>query len=153
MKNKLFIFIGVILSVALVSCSKTPARILDGGPTFGGIYFLTNNNVLIEAHESVLNVPATKGFTDLEIVSYGLERIEKLGGDSNISLEKRFSLPASESELFNVETSEQIKRYKQIVRVVYSANTSSKNRSATFRLYSNGGNGHAADITFEQNGR
>lgn len=153
MKNKLFILICIVLSVALGSCSKTPARILDGGPTFGEIYFLTNNNELIEAHESVLNVPATKGFTDLEIVSYGLYKIEKLGGDSNISLEKRFSVPASESELFKVESSEQAKRYKQVVRVVYSSNTSSKERSATFRLHSNGGNGHAADITFEQKER
>lgn len=152
MKNKLFILICIVLSIALGSCSKTPARILDGGYSFGEIYFLTNN-VLIEAHESVLNVPATKGFTDLEIVSYGLYKIEKLGGDSNISLEKRFFVPASESELFKVESSEQTKRYKQVVRVVYSSNTTSKKRSATFRLYSNGGNGHAADITFEQKDR
>ncbi|GEM_PF-2974451 len=153
MKNKLFILIGVILSVVLVSCSKTPARILDGGPTFGDIYLLTTNNVLIEAHESVLDVPATEGSTDLEIVSYGLEKIEKLGGDSSISLEKRFSVPASESELFRPETSKQNAQYRQVVRVVYSSNTSSKKRSTTFRIYSAGGNGHAADITFEQNSR
>lgn len=152
MKRNLSIFLLAIFVMLFMSCSKTPKETIDGGYSFGETYFLVDGE-LVDAHESTLDVPAVEGYKDIEVISCGLESIKKLGGDSNISLEKHFSVPASQSELFREGTFKQNTLYKQIVRVVYSTNSSSKKRSATFRIFSGGGNGHAADIAFEQDSK
>ena len=140
-----------ILTILMVSCGKTPTNSLDGGPWFSNIYIWADG-ALINAHEAVITLPSSEGFTDLEIISYSLREIEKLGGDPDIVLEKRFSYPPADSELFK-ENPSTIDQYKQTVRVVYKPNLSTKTKTATFRLYSQGYNGFASDITFKQEGQ
>ena len=150
MKKLTYLFLAIVTIVA-VSCGKTPTKTLDGGPWFRDIYIWTDG-ALINAHESVITLPSSEGFADLEIISYGLRKIEKLGGDPDIVLEERFSYPPADSELFK-ENPSTLDQYKQTVRVVYKPNLSSKTKTATFRLYAEGYNGFASDITFNQEGQ
>lgn len=150
MKKLTHLFLAIVTIVA-VSCGKTPTNSLDGGPHFGNIYIWADG-ALINAHEAVITLPSSEGFTNLEIISYGLREIEKLGGNPDIVLEERFSYPPADSELFK-ENSSTIDQYKQIVRVVYKPNLSTKTKKATFRLYAEGYNGFASDITFVQEGQ
>lgn len=148
MKKLTHLFLA-ILTILMVSCGKTPANSLDGGPGFRNI-FIWADGVLINAHEAVIILPSSGGQTDLAIISYGLyDEIERLGGDADIVLEGRFSDPPADSELFKENPTAQ-NQYKQTVRVVYRPNLSTKTKTATFRLYSRGGNSFASDITFRQ---
>lgn len=149
MKNKLLILILTFVSITLMSCSKTPTHYQDGGEVVGKIYLLIDDR-LVEAHEYVVNIPETKGSTNLEVVSYGLTRIEKLGGSREITAEGQFSIPASDSELFKEETADGMAQYKQVVQVRFEANTSRNERSSTFRIHANGYNGFLSDIIVRQ---
>lgn len=151
MKNKLSILILTFVSITLMSCSETPVQYRDGGESVGRIFLLINER-LVEAHEYVVYVPETKGSTNLEVVSYGLASIEKLGGCQEIAAEGQFSIPASDSELFKkeTETADGMAQYKQVVQLRFEANTSRNERTSTFRIHSYGYNGYISDIIVRQ---
>lgn len=153
MKNAhLIILILAIASAIMMSCSKTPSTIPDGGETAGEIYILIDNK-LVNAHEYVLKVLASDGFTDLAIISYGLREAETLGGNADISIEELFRLPEYGSELFKKAESTGYDQYKQVVRIKYKANSSGKERTTVIRLHAKGYNGFLSDIVVTQQPR
>ena len=73
-----------------------------------------------------------------------------LSGDDSISIvEDSFVFPPEETQLYEIEKSG-AKLYKQKIHFHTYDNTTTKTKSATFRIQSNGYNGFAADITISQ---
>lgn len=150
MKNSNLPFlILTIVSAITMSCSKTPSTIPDGGESADKIYILIDDQ-LVKAHEYVLNVAGSEGFTDLDIVSYGLTNVEILGSNADFSIEEMFRLPEYGSVLFKKAESADYDQYKQVVRIKYKANPSGKVRSAVVRFHAEGFNGFLSDIIVKQ---
>ena len=97
--NRLFLI--ATLSVALLNgCSKsTEERHPVGGYSFEDIYLYSNGS-LVDMQNLKIFVPAEEGVTDLEVVSYGLTRFQCLEENENITLEKSFSVPPEEKDVY-----------------------------------------------------
>ncbi len=145
---------AVLLIILSGSCSKKQEDFMAGGYEFGEIY-LYSNDCLVDMNNLEIIVPPEDGYSDLEVVSFGLSRLECLKKSEGITLENSFSVPPEEKDFYDKEDTgnAQIKgfeRYKQIIRVKHTANPTQKTRSCTYRIFSNGYNGFAADVTIVQ---
>ena len=146
--KKLLYFLPIAIMLLAQSCAKPEDEIHIGGYSFDRIYILSCNS-LVKAHNTTITVPAKSSTIELEIVSYGLLRTERISGDDSISIEEEAFAPTpAETDLYDIEN--KVKRYKQKIHFHTYDNTTSKTKSATFRIISGGYNGFAADITIVQ---
>lgn len=145
--NRLFLI--ATLSVALLNgCSKsTEERHPVGGYSFEDIYLYSNGS-LVDMQNLKIFVPAEEGVTDLEVVSYGLTRFQCLEENENITLEKSFSVPPEEKDVYEKVEGYHV-RYKQTLRIRHRYNPY-KSRQCSYRIFSAGFDGLAADITIVQ---
>lgn len=146
--KKLLYFLPLAIVLLAQSCAKPEEEYPVGGYSFDRIYILSSN-ALVKAHNTTITVPAKSSTIELEIVSYGLGESEMLSGDDSISIvEDSFTFPPEETELYDVKMG--TKRYKQKIHFHTYDNTTTKTKSATFRIISHKFNGFAADITIVQ---
>lgn len=145
--NRLFLI--ATLSVALLNgCSKsTEERHPVGGYSFEDIYLYSNGG-LVDMQNLKIFVPAEEGVTDLEVVSYGLTRFQCLEENENITLEKSFSVPPEEKDVYEKVEGYHV-RYKQTLRIRHRYNPY-KSRQCSYRIFSAGFDGLAADVTIVQ---
>ena len=153
-KNHLLLAAVVLSAMLLEGCSNEQDSLKFGGYEFGEIYLYSNDS-LVDMHNLEIIVPPEDGYSELEVISFGLNRLECLKECEGIALEKSFSDPPEEKDFYDEEDTgnAQIKgfaRYKQIIKVKHTANSTRKTRSCTYRIFSNGYNGFAADVTIVQ---
>lgn len=118
-----------------------------GGYSFEDIYLYSNGS-LVDMQNLKIFVPAEEGVTDLEVVSYGLTRFQCLEENENITLEKSFSVPPEEKDVYEKVEGNHV-RYKQTLRIRHRYNPY-KSRQCSYRIFSAGFDGLAADITIVQ---
>lgn len=146
--KKLLYFLPLVIVLLAQSCSKPEEEMPMGGYSFDRIYILSSN-ALVKAHNTTITVPAKSSTIELDIVSYGLSDSKRLSGDDSISIvEDSFVFPPEETELYDIEKG--TKLYRQKIHFHTCDNTTTKTKSATFRIISHKFNGFAADITIVQ---
>ena len=89
-------------------------------------------------------VPYEDGATDLEVVSYGLDGFKCLEENENVTLERPFSYPPEEGDVYK-----SVDGHKQTLRIRHRYN-SYKRRQCSYLIFSDGFDGFAADITIVQ---
>lgn len=151
--NKIFQAL-IIASIAIFySCSKEMEDNPDlpYGPPAGDIYIFCGNDSVIAAHNATLVIPAEVTEFNLDILSFGLGSIEKMGGSESITVKNQeFSFPPEDKYYYNTEDNpyHKLYRYRQPITFLFGPEEETEESiSASFRIHIATYNMSYADIT------
>lgn len=130
------------MAAILVSCDKDSDRKL-GSEANGDIYF-ANGDYIIDMQGKTVYVPA--GSTcNLNIISSGLYKVEKIGDASVMEIRENYHHPATDDEKYkDFKHFNEVFGYKQSIQVAAAQATG----SSKYRLHAEQYNGFYVDVTF-----
>ncbi len=131
----------LLLGITLISCKVEPEEDPEKifGPQSGNVYIFCGDDSIIAAHEATLVIPADVEEFNVDVLSYGLETIERTEGSESISVKNsKFTYPPDEKFYYNTADNPQynLYRYRQPVTFLFSPleDDSVDQVRATFRI-------------------
>ena len=131
--------IFLLMSILLVSC--------EGGVRYEKIY-ISEDGELKNAHRHVLNVPASGGEMDIDVVSYGVWALSHSSGDKFVSVDN-IPYPPLDDDRYEQNPD----FYNQKIRIHIQENDRAVSRKEKMLLDCQEYNGYRAEITIRQSGK